>query len=156
MCWNTTGLNHSNAIHLIGLFETGFNIVNTDHDGSRSNDPVLYPEGLQFDSLAGQRVSLSFLALLSPLQWQCGASDQITVTSWHLAKFQVLTAVLFKTRILWDVTAETHSVTSPKIWASFHIISNSFQTDYSINQGCSVRATNSAFKLLINTAEPIW
>jgi len=57
---------------------------------------------------------------------------------------------------LWDMTAETHSVTSPKIWAYFHILSNSFPTDHSNNQRCSVRATNSAFKLLINTAEQIW
>ena len=59
MGWNNTGLDHSNSVHLIGLFPTDFSIANTDHDGSRSNDPALYPEGLQFDSLAGQWVSVS-------------------------------------------------------------------------------------------------
>ena len=59
MGWHNTGLHHSNSVHLISLFQTGFSIPNTDHDGSRSNDPALHPEGLQFDSLAGQWVSVS-------------------------------------------------------------------------------------------------
>ena len=153
MGWNTTGLDHSNAVHLIGLFQTGFSIANTDHDGSRSNDPALYPEGLQFDSLAEQRVSVSFFALLSAVRCNASAVPQTRSlphhVTWRSSRFSQRCCSRHGSYGMWlRKHTASHPERAERPSTSFPIHSN--------KHICSIRATNSSVKLLTNTAESIW